>query len=166
MNETLQQFWRARLPRERAILAGGGTLVLVVFLYLYIWAPMVKARARLRTALPVLVAQAQAVRHEEKAVLALKSSAPVASISQAQLQSAISQSARGAGLTLGAVIPEGSGALTVRFASVPFDDWIRWLGRLQRRFGIRVKRAQVRPAGPPGWVSVDVSLAAPEVDAQ
>ncbi|MDA8384171.1 MAG: type II secretion system protein M [Betaproteobacteria bacterium] len=165
MNETMRQFWRERLPRERALFLAGGTLVLAIFFFLYLWVPMVKTRARLTQALPALVAQAQAMRRDETAVRVLKASAAVAPLSGAKLQSAVSQSARGAGLRPEAVVPDGSDALTVRFASVQFDGWIQWIGRLQRHLGVRVEGARVRPAGPPGWVSVDVSLAAPQRDA-
>ena len=64
MKDMLMQFWRARAPRERAVLGGGAALLVLALGYAYAWLPMQRDRAQLQQALPQLREQARQLQQD------------------------------------------------------------------------------------------------------
>lgn len=154
------EFWRARAPRERAVLGIGATALLAALLYVAVWEPASSARARLSASLPRLRAQLQDMRQQQEEILALRrqaaGAAPQADL-KAVLQGSIARSGFGKSvMRLDALSPQ-----RVAFAAGPidFDGWLAWVSALQRDFGMRIERCNVAAAGA-GMVRVDATFAA------
>lgn len=159
MKDALIQFWRARAPRERLVLAGAALLVPALG-FAYGWLPMQREVAQLRQTLPQLRAQARQLQQEAQEVARLKAR-PAAHPGAGSLASAVEQRALAMGLRgrIESIAPQDAGRVRVVLPQVAFDAWLGWLGELQARHGVRVDSARIEAGDVAGTVRVDAVLA-------
>lgn len=160
MKDALIQFWRARAPRERLVLAGAALLVPALG-FAYGWLPMQREVAQLRQALPQLREQARQVEQDAEEVARLKK-LPAVRQAKDNLASAIEQRALASGLRerIESITPQGAGKVKVVLPQVAFDHWIALLGELQASHGVRVESTRIQAADEAGMVSVEAVLGA------
>ncbi len=159
MKDALIQFWRARAPRERLVLAGAALLVPALG-FAYGWLPMQREVAQLRQTLPQLRAQARQLQQEAQEVARLKAR-PAAKPEAGSLASAVEQRTLAMGLRgrIESIAPQDAGRVRVVLPQVAFDAWLGWLGELQARHGVRVDSARIEAGDVAGTVRVDAVLA-------
>jgi general secretion pathway protein M len=156
--ETLRQFWSAREPRERLVLAGGAALAGVALLYVLLIDPAFSAIARLQRSLPNARAQSAQLEALLTEVRALKSRPAVAAASGADAPAAIEQSLAAAGLKAGRVVPLANGALQLTFVNVPYAAWSVWLASAERELGMHAVSVTVKTTAAPGNADVELAL--------
>jgi general secretion pathway protein M len=157
--EALRQFWSERVPRERAVLAIGGGLLLVVVLYLIAIEPAWTGIARLERSLP----QQRSTAAELEALLAevktMKERPAVAMMSAADARAALEGSLTRAGLKATRIVPLSEGDMQLTFADVPIGRWAPWLASIERELGARATAVTLTGRdATPGNVDVDLAL--------
>lgn len=157
--EALKQFWAERAPRERAVLAAGGVLLLAVILYLIAIEPAWTGIGRLEKSLPQQRANAAELEALLAEVKAVKARPAVATMSAAEARSALEASLGKAGLKAARIVPLSDGDIQLQFADVPVSKWAPWLANVERELGARSLAVTVtgRDAAP-GNVDVDLAL--------
>ncbi len=156
MIEHLREWWRARAPRERAVIAGAGAALALALLWAYVWVPIEADRARLVEALPRLRAAAQEVAHEAAEVERLRA-AVRARGGIAAPQAAIEDTLKASGLGDGyaGITALGDGRVQVNLRAVPFDALARVVAQLAAEQGLAVERIALKASGEPGKVEVE-----------
>lgn len=157
--DRLKQFWLERAPRERAILAAGGFLLLVAVLYLTLVEPAFTGIRRLERALPQQRAQAAEVDSLLSEVKVLRSKPQAATVSPSEVRGAIEASLKRAGLKAARVVPLTDGDMQLTFTDVPFGAWATWLAGIERELGARTTSVVIngKPANP-GNVDAELAL--------
>jgi general secretion pathway protein M len=155
--ESLRQFWSERDPRERAILAGGVSLVGAALLYLMIQ-PALAAIAQLQRSLPNARAQSAQLQALLDEVRVLKARPAVAGAGGSDTPTAVEQSLAAAGLKATRVVPLSNGALQLTFANVPYAAWSVWLASAERELGMHAIAVTVRATATAGNADVDLAL--------
>lgn len=145
-------------PRERALVLGGGSVLLVALLYAYLWLPLHQQRQKLQDMLPRLRAQAAALQTARTEVLALK--AQVGSVSRANqpLRAALESSAAGLGIKIQRLDVTGETSATLILEGVAFDTWLRWLDGLQMQSGLRLVSGEISSTSQTGLVNIQATL--------
>lgn len=157
--EALKQFWAERAPRERAILALGGVLVLAVVIYLVAIEPAWTGIARLERSLPQQRANAAELEALLAEVKALKARPAVATMSAADARGALESSLGKAGLKAARIVPLSDGDIQLQFSDVPVSKWAPWLASVERELGARSTAVTVTGReATPGNVDVDLAL--------
>jgi general secretion pathway protein M len=149
--------WRARAPRERAVLATGAAVIAIMLAVALVWLPLERARVRLEREVPELRASVAELQRDAEEAKRLRSMAPVATQSATPL----------ATLAAGAVAaPPGArlvladaGHLRLTGADVAFTQLLEWLASQAGNQGLRVESAHVEALAAPGRVRVDITLA-------
>ncbi|GAO34651.1 general secretion pathway protein M [Sulfuricella sp. T08] len=161
MKERVQQFWMQASPMERWLIGGGFGLLLVVVLVFYVWQPLVHDRQKLRANLPQLRVSAEQMRLNAAEVVRLKTLPSSASMANGGIRGAVENSAAAFKLrdSLSQVSVEGDGRISITMATVPFDNWVRWLGHLQEQYRIRLESCRVEALPQPGMVRIKAVLA-------
>jgi general secretion pathway protein M len=156
MRADLRKAWESRTPRERAVLAALGVVVLAALLVSLVQAAT-EARSRLRPSVTALQAQLARLDRHAMEIERLRASAPVAA-SASDLR-ALVQAQIGAGLQQALVridAPE-PGRVEVVFGAVAFSDWLNWVAGLKAQH-VRVAASRVEALASPGMVSVSATL--------
>jgi general secretion pathway protein M len=156
--KSLQDWWQARLPRERNLLLVGALFCSAALLY---WS---------LGALGTMRERAEAVRDKEQRTLwhmqrrgeelaRLKAQAPVARLNGTQLQGATTNLLQRHALSPALLkeLPDGSGMQLS--GQVPFEHWMNWLGAAQTELGLVVRQAHIEAGEAPGMVKLTVELA-------
>src|SRR5215510_6536925 len=152
----LREWWGARAPRERAIIAGSGAALILAIIWAYVWEPLTADRARLIDVLPRLRAQAAQVAAHGAEVDQLRAAVQARGPAPAP-QSVIEETMKATGLTgaLVSVSPLGEGRVQVALRPVPFDSLVRLVAQLAEAQGMAVDAIALKAAGEPGKVQVD-----------
>ena len=158
--QALREFWDARSGRERVVLAAAAALAIAAALYGLLWEPGLKASARLSTALPLLRAQVEDMRQQQKEIVLLRKRSGITSPA-ADLRALLRASVARSPFAGAAPSIEWQSNERVVFvaASVDFDPWLQWVGGVQRELGIRLESCQVNALDQPGKVRVEASFA-------
>lgn len=157
--EALRQFWAERAPRERAILAAGGGLLLFVILYLALIEPAWNGIGRLERSLPAQRARAAELEALLAEVKALRGRPAVATMSATEARGALESSLTRAGLKAGRIVPLSDGDVQITFADVPVARWAPWLAGVERELGARTVAVTVTGReAVPGNVDVELAL--------
>ena len=161
MKDALIQFWLARAPRDRRILAAAALLVAVLG-FAYGWLPLQREAAQLRQTLPQLRAQAGQLQQDAQEAIRLRAQ-PAAKVEAeaGSLAAAVERRAQDLGLRgqIESITPQEAGRVRVVLPQVAFDAWLGWLGELQARHGVRVDSARIEAGDVAGTVRVDAVLA-------
>jgi general secretion pathway protein M len=156
MKVALRKAWDARTPRERAVLAALG-VVLVAALFVSLLQAATQARSRLQPGVAALQGQLARLERHAMEIERLRAAPPVAA-SPSELR-ALVQAQIGAGLQQALVridAPE-PGRVEVVFGAVAFADWLNWVASLKAQH-VRVAASRVETLTAPGMVSVSATL--------
>lgn len=157
---TLKQRLAALNARERAIVIGGGVLVLIVAVYLLVLSPFYRS----------LDARAQRLErkqadlswmHSVASELQTAGGAPAAAAPTGEsLVVLVDRTAREGGLanSLTGQTPTGSGGIRVRFENADFDTLVPWMGTLVQRHGVYIDQATIDRGEKPGLVNASFVL--------
>jgi len=156
--ETLRQFWSAREPRERAMLAAAAFVAGAAVLYLALIEPAYSSIARLRRALPQSRAQSAELETLLAEVRALKARPAVAGATGSDPAAAVERSLAASGLKPTRMVPLANGALQLTFSNVPYGAWSVWLASAERELGMHAIAVNARATRTPGNADVDLSL--------
>jgi len=143
----LLYWWRARLPRERAVVGGGLFILIVVVAYLF-FEPVVDERRRMVEAVPALrddLIWMQA--HVDEIVRLQKRSEPTgAGNAQVLTPAVIEEMLRQAGLknTVSELRSDTTSSVSVAFDEVVFADLMVFFRQLNRRKNTRIRQAVIR----------------------
>jgi general secretion pathway protein M len=154
--ERLLEWWGARAPRERAVIAAGAAALALAALWAYVWAPIEADRARLVDALPRLRAAAAELARDAAEVGRLRAAAQARGTAAAPA-GAIEQTLKRSGLGDGyaGVAVLGDGRVQVNLRAVPFDALVRAVAELAEAHGLAVERIALKASGEPGKVNVE-----------
>lgn len=156
--DAFRDFWVAREPRERMVLALLALTVAVALTYLLLIEPAATGIPRLERSLPALRTQAVQLDQLVSEVGALKSRPQVATIPASEARAAVEKSLAAAGLKATRIVPLADGDLQVSFANVPYAQWSSWLASIERELGARASNVNARSVATPGNADVDVAL--------
>jgi len=152
----LLEWWGARAPRERAVLAAAAAALALASLWAYVWIPLAADRARLADALPRLRAAARELARDAAEVERLRAAVRARGAVTAPA-GAIEETLKGAGLGDGyaGVAALGDGRVQVSLRAVPFDALVRALAQLTEAHGLAVESIALKASGEPGKVQVE-----------
>jgi general secretion pathway protein M len=156
--DKLIDLWNQRAPREKAVLAALGVVVLAAVLYLALIEPAVTGIKRLERGLPQTRSQAAQLDALLGEVKTLKARPQVATVSPAEARGAIDKSLAAAGLKAARIVPLSDGDLQITMANVPFASWAVWLAGIERELGARAISVNANSTGTPGNVDVELAL--------
>jgi general secretion pathway protein M len=142
MKQAVLEYWQARNPRERMILASIAGVALIAILYAYAWMPIADERAQLRKNLPTT--QAAAAQFNGHADEAEKLAGQSAARGNVNVMNVVETTAKARNLRdkLSAVSAVDANHVRIVSTSIGFDDWLTWSKELQAQ-GIRIDSAQV-----------------------
>ena len=160
MKEAWREFWGKRAPRERSAIAIGAGLLALVLLYAYLWLPVSTERDQFRARLPLLRANASQTRVEAAEAARLKGATGAQQGSAAGLQAILEQTASEQGVreALKEIIPGDPSHARVGSASIGFDAWVAWVGRLQTEHGVHLENALVEALPESGKVKLQAAF--------
>jgi general secretion pathway protein M len=161
--QKLKDWFFSLKPRERAIVAGGGVLVLLFAIYLLGLAPLysaVNARAGRVAAKEGDLAWMRSVGGE---VMALNVTGTPVAPSNESLVVLIDRAARecGLGSALTGQTPSGDNGIRVRLEQAEFDKLVVCLGGLQQAHSVTIESANIDRTGKPGFVNASLVLTRP-----
>lgn len=162
--QKLKDWFFSLQPRERAVVAIGGALVLVVAIYLLGLAPFysaVNARAERVARKDSDLAWMRSVGGEVMALNASASTAPAPS--NESLVVLIDRASRecGLGSALTGQTPSGDNGIRVRLEQAEFDKLVVCLGSLQQAHSVTIESANIDRTAKPGFVNASLVLTRP-----
>lgn len=155
--DQVTQYWSQLRRREQMLLASAGVVIGLLLIYLLVWEPQRERSDELKQ----LVKQQQALHAwmvnaaaEAKALQGQASSGGKISAGQSLL-GVIDQTAKrgGLGSAVKRVEPDGSTRARVWLEAAKFDDVLRWLHTVQKRYSITVDSAIIDRGPSPGLVT-------------
>jgi general secretion pathway protein M len=149
--------WFSNLaPRERVIVLVGAAAAVLIIVWGLIWKPLNDGTTELRDALE----QKRALLVDLQRVQALPASGPISAPGddRRSLVVLVDQTAQSMGLSFTRTRPDGPDAISVSFASAPFDTLVEWLVQLERASGLTVESASFNGTRERGLVSGQVFL--------
>jgi Type II secretory pathway, component PulM len=158
--QKLKDWFFSLKPRERAIVAGGGVLVLLIAIYMLGLAPFysaVNSRAERVARKEADLAWMRSVGGE---VMALNVSGQAVAPSNESLVVLIDRAARecGLGSALTGQTPSGDNGIRVRLEQAEFDKLVVCLGSLQQAHSVTIESANIDRTGKPGFVNASLVL--------
>jgi len=161
IRQRVVQFWSARAPRERQLLAlGAGFLALTVG-WLICVQPASTGIARLERLLPQTRAQAAQLEALVVEARALRAHPAAAVSGSGDLRAAIDKSLAGTGMAAERRETAANGDLRLHFTNVSYAAWTGWLAMSEQNLGLRAVAVQVQATATPGNADIDVSLRGP-----
>jgi len=139
----MKAWFQSLAPRERALVAGGGVVLVAVLLYLAAVEPMAKALAERTRRVSSLESELAWMRQAAREVDTLRAAGATGGGSDRPAYLAVDDVLRGSGLPQpDRLEPAGDGGARLEFKRVPFDPMVRVLDRLRSEHGLRVTRAR------------------------
>jgi len=154
--------WRGLQPRERVLVAAGGSFLAVILLYTLLWLPVQRDIDRLRIGVPKERDQLILMRVQASQVTRLRATGSTPE-SPGNLMTHLEQSAVARGLrqNITRMEPEDTNAARVSIDGVRFDNLIGWLADLQRQRGLRIQEATIESQPEPGVVNARLLMRGP-----
>jgi general secretion pathway protein M len=152
----LREWWEARAPRERIIMAVGGAALAIAIGWAYVWDPIANDRTRLIDTVPRLRVEALRVSAQGAEVDQLRAAARARGPlppAQAAVEEALKTN--GLGGALAGVTSLGEGRVQVSLRPVAFDALVRSFAHLAQTHGMAVDSIALKAAGEPGKVQVE-----------
>jgi general secretion pathway protein M len=155
MKDALREWWSQRSERERWMISGAAILIVASILFFYVYQPINTERLRLQKRVPELRASLAQMHTQVEELKTLQARPRPAS-----LEVALKESAAQSGLGNASITADGPERARVNFASVEFNKWVQWTGRLQSERAFRVESAQVQALPEAGMVKVTAVVSA------
>ncbi|ALX15549.1 hypothetical protein P350_29325 [Burkholderia cepacia JBK9] len=153
----LTQWFDGRAPRERALLASGGAVLLAALVYNVMWEPAYTGRAHIAANLPALQSQVAEAGGQLAEARRLRAAAAIRPPAGAALRDALAASLAQAGIAKAQVAVLGEG-IQVDAKGVSFAAWMDWLDRMRRTHHVRIVSGHASADGKPGVTTVSVLL--------
>jgi general secretion pathway protein M len=155
-----KQYWDARSLQERNVLKLTAWALAPVLVYFVLWQPAHNAVQKLHVSVPAMYMADERLRNHASEVEMLRHRPKPALLDAVALKAAIEDSAlrhnlRDAISTLDLQEPN---AVRVSFASVSFEQWLRWLRALQQEQHIRADSVSVAMLSQAGMVKISATL--------
>jgi general secretion pathway protein M len=155
-----KRYWDSRPAREQKVLKLAAWISAPVLVYFVLWLPAHNAVQKLRVSVPVMHMEAERLRNQAGEVEMLRHRPKPALLDAVALKSTIEDSAlrhnlREAISTLDLQQPN---AVRIAFASVSFEQWLRWLRALQQEQHIRADSVSVASLPQVGMVKISATL--------
>jgi general secretion pathway protein M len=151
-------------PRERALVVGGGGLLLLIAIYVLALVPFYSAVNAGAQRVETKQGDLAWMRSVGGEVMALSASAPSAAGPTGEsLVVLIDRSARECGLAsaLTGQTPSGENGIRVRLEAAEFDKLIVCLGSLQQAHSVSIESATIDRTAKPGFVNASLVLTRP-----
>jgi len=162
--QKLKDWFFSLKPRERAIVIGGGILVLIVGVYLFGLAPFYSAVSARGERVASKQGDLAWMRSIGPELMALNANAPSAvAPSNESLVVLIDRASRecGLGSSLTGQTPSGENGIRVRLEQAEFDKLVVCLGSLQQAHSVSIESATIDRSGKPGFVNASLVLTRP-----
>lgn len=162
--QKLKDWFFSLQPRERALVAGGGGLLLLVAIYLLGLGPFYSAVAASAQRVEKKQGDLAWMRSVGGEVMALSASAPSAAAPTGEsLVVLIDRAARecGLGSALTGQTPSGENGIRVRLEDAEFDKMVVCLGSLQQAHSVAIESATIDRTAKPGFVNASLVLTRP-----
>ena len=162
--QKLRDWFFSLQPRERAIVAVGGIVVLIVAVYMLALAPFYAAVNASEQRVAKKEGDLAWMRSVGGEVMALSASAPaVATATGESLVVLIDRSARecGLGSSLTGQTPSGENGIRIRLEDAEFDKLVVCLGSLQQAHAVTIESANIDRTAKPGFVNASLVLTRP-----
>jgi general secretion pathway protein M len=157
----LTEWFEARAPREKRLIAVGGALLVVALIYNVLWAPAWDGRAKIAAEVPELEAQLADVRSQADEARRLKGAVAMGTTSGLALRDALAASLAQAGISDPQLTVQGKG-VQVDAKNAPFGAWMAWLDGVRHANHLRVVDAHATGTAQPGHATVSATLQPPE----
>lgn len=154
----LRDWYLARAPRERAILAAGGAVAVMIVLWGFIFAPLRTGTAELSESIE---AKSRLLIDVQRAAALAPADAPSTGSAGGQsLVVLVDSTAQSHGLSdaITRSRPDGPNGINVTFQNASFDELVSWLVALESTHGVRVESATVNGTRAAGLVNGQLSL--------
>jgi len=138
--QSFSEFWAARNPRERAMLAAAAAVVLLALIYMLLISPAQSGREQLAKSLPAMrqqVAQLQALAKEASG-LSGTPAPEVQPVSKESLEAALARK----GIKAQTVAVTGE-IVRLQLPSVSFSGLIGWIDDMQKNVLLSVEEATI-----------------------
>lgn len=152
--------WDARSLQERTVLKYAAWAMLPVLVYFVLWQPARSGINKLQAAVPVMNMQAERLRSQSSEVEMLRHRPKPALLDAVALKTAVEDSAVRHGLreAISTLDLQQPNAVRISFASVSFEQWLRWLRALQQEQHIRADSTSVVMLPQAGMVKISATL--------
>ncbi|MDO8301225.1 type II secretion system protein GspM [Lacisediminimonas sp.] len=156
--QPLADYWSARNPRERKMIAAAAAAIVLALLYLLLIEPAISGREQLRKNLPALrqqVAQMQSMAREiQAAPPASAASAPLAApVTRESLEAGLA----GAGLKAQTISVSGE-FVRLQLNGVSFAALVGWLDQAGKSLGMSVVETSIVAQTQPDSVNANLTL--------
>jgi general secretion pathway protein M len=162
--QKLKDWFFSLQPRERALVVGGGGLLLLIAIYVLALVPFYSAVNAGAQRVETKEGDLAWMRSVGGEVMALSASAPSAAGPTGEsLVVLIDRSARECGLAsaLTGQTPSGENGIRVRLEAAEFDKLIVCLGSLQQAHSVSIESATIDRTAKPGFVNASLVLTRP-----
>lgn len=164
MKSAWQEFksknWDSRSAQERKVLKLLGWAMTPMLIYFVLWQPARLAVKRLHTSVPVMHMEAERLRMQAGEVEMLRHRPKPALLDAVAMKSTIEDSASRHSLreAISTLDLQEPSAVRISFASVSFEQWLRWLKALQQEQHIRADSVSVAMLPQTGMVKISATL--------
>ncbi len=145
LTQPVADYWSARNPRERRIMALGLAAIALALLYLLLIEPAINGRDQLRKNLPALrqqVAQLQTMAREIRAAPAPAAGSADAAAAAPVTRENLEASMASAGLKADTLSVNGE-IIRLQLNGVSFAALVNWLNQIGKAFGISVVETSI-----------------------
>jgi len=143
--DALKKYWSGLQARERLILVCGGVVVALILFYALVWQPWHKAISEMEAKLPTMRSNLVWMRQQADTLANSGGGADKTYAGADQsLLSVVEQSAGRANVksAIQQLVPSQNGSeVRVVLDGVNFNQWIRWIDDLFKRYGVNIKQA-------------------------
>jgi general secretion pathway protein M len=158
----MKQWWMSRTSQEQRALMIGGAVVCLLMIYLLIWEPFAErvdiAAMRVKSQQSTLIwMQESAARIKQ---LKSSGSAGKPAASNQALLTLVDRTAKQNRLRdyIQRLKPQGSNSVQIWMEQAPFDNLIKWLGRLESENGVNVESLSISREEGAGMVKARINL--------
>jgi len=157
----MKEWWHNLQPREQWVLMGGAAVLALLMLYSLVLDPYQKEMARLHQSVSAKRLDLHAMQQAAAEIATLRGSGAGGQLPAGQsimgvVDSSAKQFSVGGGIKR--VQPEGDHTVKVWAEQIPFDDLIRWLDELQKKYGIATYAITIERQETNGLVNVHMEL--------
>lgn len=155
-----KRYWDSRSQQERKVLKLAAWGLTPVLLYVVLWQPAHTAVVALRASVPGMHKQAERLRIQAGEVEMLRHRPRPALLDAVAMKTAIEETASRHNLreAVSALDLQPPNAVRISFASVSFEQWLRWLQAMQQEQNIRADAVSVVGLPQAGMVKISATL--------
>jgi general secretion pathway protein M len=160
MQEIRKRYWDQRPQQEQKLLKWLALMLVPLLAFFVLWLPAHQEVRKLQGVMKVMSMQAERLRGQADEIQMLRHRPKPAVLDAAAMKSAVEESATRQGLheAITALELQQPNAVRITFASVAFDQWLRWMRALQQEQHVRADSLSVSLLPQPGMVKINATL--------